>query len=81
MTDYVIIIQHDQIFLRNIDFKDVINMMIRHDNINFLFLQTINYESKLISRYNIFYEDYKKNLIYVIYQLYHYFFGMINRIL
>lgn len=63
MTDYVIIIQHDQIFLRKIDFKDIIDMMIRHDNINyinFLSKQTINYESQLISRYNIFYEDYKK---------------------
>jgi hypothetical protein len=37
--------------------------MISHNNINyinFLSLQTINYECRLISRYNIFYEDYKK---------------------
>ena len=62
-TEYVIIIQHDQIFLRNINFKDIIHMMTRHHDINyinFISLQTINYETKLISRYNTFYEEYKK---------------------
>ena len=62
-TEYVIIIQHDQIFLRNINFKDIIDMMTRHNNINyvnFISLQTVNYEAKLISRYNTFYEEYKK---------------------
>lgn len=62
-TDYVIIIQHDQIFLRNINFKDIIDMMTIYEEINyinFISLQTVNYEAKLISRYNTFYEEYKK---------------------
>ena len=62
MTEYVIIIQHDQIFLRNIDFKDIIDMMVKYTDINyinFISLQTVNYEAKLISKYNSFYKEYK----------------------
>ena len=64
-TEFVIVIQHDQIFLRSIDLKSVIFTMLNHSDINyigFVSKQTSNYESFLQSKYNQFYRDFLAHL-------------------